>query len=454
MGGLEAVPPAARAEGPALNGRAMADLLDALRAAIHVNDASRVRAVLREHPELKSTIDHALPQDAFGQTAMLAAVQRRNLEIVDLLLEAGADINVGSHWWAGSFGVLDEADAALAPALMERGATLTPHAAARLGMMDRLQAIVAADPSAVHRRGGDGQLPLHFASTIEIADYLLSQGAEIDAIDVDHESTAAQWMLGTVEGPDDPRSRHDIAKFLVARGCRTDILMASALGNLQRVKQHLDADAASIRTSVSDKYFPKRDPRAGGTIYIWTLGAHKNAHLIARTFGHDDVFALLMEKSPAELTLAVASELGDEPLARSLLASHPNVARALAEEDRRRVVDAAQNSNVTGVRLMLESGWPVDARGQHGATALHWAGFHGNVAMTREILKHHPPLDALSHEFEGTPLHWALYGSRHGWYCKSGDYAGTVEAMLDAGADAPADPRRSERSGGRGAPPL
>src|SRR5713101_3535680 len=194
----------------------MPEPADALHAAIRANDTAHVRAILRDHPELRSTIDKALPHGAFGQTAMLAAVQRRNLEIVDLLLEAGADINVGSHWWAGSFGVLDEADAAFAQALMERGATLTPHAAARLGMMDRLQALVAADPSIVHTRGGDGQLPLHCASTIAIAEYLLSHGADIDAIDVDHESTAAQWMLGTVEGPNDPRSRHDIARILVA----------------------------------------------------------------------------------------------------------------------------------------------------------------------------------------------------------------------------------------------
>src|SRR5258708_12378744 len=115
----------------------MPEPADALHAAIRGNDATRVRAVLHDHPELKSTIDQALPHGAFGQTAMLAAVQQRSLEIVDLLLEAGANINVGSHWWAGSFGVLDEANAALAQPLIERGATLTPHPAARLGIMHR-----------------------------------------------------------------------------------------------------------------------------------------------------------------------------------------------------------------------------------------------------------------------------------------------------------------------------
>ena len=165
--------------------------------------------MLADHPDLKSAaLDRPLPHGSFGGTAMLAAARRGHLEIVDLLLGAGADINVRSDWWAGGFGVLDEAPPAIAGALIERGAQVTAHAAARLGLIDRLHALVAADPSVVHARGGDGQTPLHFASTIEIAELLLARGAVIDAIDVDHESTAAQWMLGTVEGEDPPSTRH------------------------------------------------------------------------------------------------------------------------------------------------------------------------------------------------------------------------------------------------------
>src|SRR5262245_13038041 len=415
----------------------MPEPLDVLHKAIHENDPAAVRAALRDHAGLKSAIDAALPHGPFGQTAMLAAVQRRNLEIVDLLLGAGADINVGSHWWAGSFNVLDETDASFLPALLERGATMTPHAAARLGLTDRLREMIAADPSVVRKRGGDGQLPLHFASTIEIADLLLAHGAEIDAIDVDHESTAAQWMLGTVVGETPPATRHHIARFLVSRGCRTDILMVSALGDAERVTKHLVDDPASIRTSVSERWFPRRDPRAGGTIYTWTLGAHKTAHLVAKKFGHDEVFALLMKASSPEVQLPVACELGDDVLVRSLVTATPRLVDALTDDEWRRVVDAAQDGNVTGVRLMLEAGWPVDARGQHGATALHWAGFHGNTAMTRAILEHHPPLEALSEEFPGTPLGWAVYGSRHGWNPATSDHTGTVEALLAAGATLP-----------------
>jgi len=416
------------------------DPLDALQAAIHAGDPAAARAVLSDHPDLKAAaLDRPLPHGAFGGTAMLAAVQRGNLAIVDLLLGAGADINARSHWWAGGFGVLDEAPPSLAAALIERGARLTAHAAARLGLPDELRAIVDADPDTVHTRGGDGQTPLHFASTIEIADLLLARGADIDAIDVDHESTPAQWMLGDVVDGGYPRSRRDVARFLVARGCRTDILMAAALGDLRRVNEHLDGDASSIRVSVSERWFPKRDPRAGGTIYIWTLGANATPHLVARRFGHEDVVAVLLERSPADVKLAAACELGDEALADSLLAAEPDAVRSLTVEDTRRLADAAQSGNRTAVRLMLKAGWPVDARGQHGGTALHWAGFHGDAAMTREILAHRPPLEARSTEFEGTPLEWTLYGSSQD-AGRSSEYVATLEAQLEAGAAVPADP--------------
>jgi len=89
------------------------------------------------------------------------------------------------------------------------------------------------------------------------------------------------------------------------------------------------------------------------------------------------------------------------------------------------------------VRAMLGAGWPLDATGQHGATPLHWAAFHGNAEMIREILRHNPPLERKDAEFNSTPLGWAIYGSEHGWHCEDGNYVATVEALLDAGAKLP-----------------
>jgi len=193
------------------------------------------------------------------------------------------------------------------------------------------------------------------------------------------------------------------------------------------VRRHLDTDPASIRMSVSEECLPKQDPRAGGTIYIWTLGWHKTAHQVARDFGRQEVFDLLMDRSPAALQVAVACELGDEANIETSIDIPP--------EDARRLASAAQNNNTQAVRLMLKAGWPVNVRGQHGGTPLHWAAWHGNAEMVEEILRHHPQLEQLADEgFGTTPLQWAEHGSKHGWNCTTGDYPGTVTALLKAGA--------------------
>lgn len=188
--------------------------------------------------------------------------------------------------------------------------------------------------------------------------------------------------------------------------------------------------------SVSEECFPKQDPRAGGTIYIWTLG-DRTAHAVARDFGHEDVFQLLMERTPEDLKLSLACELDDEAVFHEFLSQHPDAAKTLSETDQRKLPNAAQTNNTEAVRLMLEAGWSVDSPGEMGATALHWAGFNGNAEMTREILRFHPTLELKSREYEGTTRGCAVYGSGNGWRRDTGDYVGTIRALLEAGATVP-----------------
>lgn len=410
---------------------------EALKAAVCDMDAARVSEVLNLYPELRAQIDDPLPDYGFGQHALFAAVQRGDRATIDVLLGAGADIRKRTQWWAGGFGVLDDCDPSLVEFLTERGAVLDAHSASRLGMMPKLRELVTADPSVVHARGGDGQTPLHFASTVEVAEFLLSNGADINARDVDHESTPAQYMLRVEHKRHYPRDRQHVARYLVSRGCRTDILMAAALGDADLARWHLDSDPASIRMRVSGEWFPKQDPRAGGTIYIWKLGGNRTAHAVARDFGHEDVFQLLMERTPEDLRLSLACELGDEAAFHEFLSKHPDAAMTLSEEDRRKLPNAAQSNNKEAVRLMLRAGWPVDTPGEMGAAALHWAGFNGNAEMIREILRFHPTLELKSKEYEGTALAWAVYGSGNGWHRNSGDFVATVRALLEAGATLP-----------------
>jgi ankyrin repeat protein len=396
------------------------DPITLLQQAFKARDAARFRELLNRYPQFKARIND--PVHDFGSPIITQACTR---ELIDVLLEAGADINAKSNWWAGGFALVHSAKPEIARYAVERGATVDAHAAARLGMLDKLRDLISADPERVHEKGGDGQTPLHFASTIEIAEYLLSQGADINARDVDHESTPAQYML---------EDRQDIARYLVSRGCATDILMAAALGDEHLARQHLDQNANCIHMRVSEEFFPMIGGKSGGTIYQWTLGWHVSAHQVAKKFGHEGIFNLLMERSPLPLKLITACWLGDESLVNGLRGDGIEFSAL----EQRQVAHAARNNETKSLRLMVSLGMPITVRGQHNATPLHWAAWHGNVEMLREILRRNPPLEDNQNDFNGTPLRWAIHGSANGWHRDAGDYASTVTELLRAGAVPPA----------------
>jgi ankyrin repeat protein len=397
------------------------DPMTLLHKAFKGDDHALVRRLLQRHPQFKARINN--PIGDFGSPAITCA---RSAEMIDVLLEAGADINAKSNWWAGGFGLLHSGQPELARHAIQRGALVDVHAAARLGMLDRLRELITANPELVHARGGDGQTALHFASTVEIAEYLLNHGADINARDVDHESTPAQYMV---------RDRQEVARYLVQRDCQTDILMATALGDEPLVRKHLEMDPSCIHMRVSDEFFPMIHPKGGGIIYQWTLGWYVSAHQVAKDFRQEHIFELLMERSPASLKLITACWLGDEVLFNSIRRDQQVFAFTAVEK--RQLAHAACQNETTVVRLMLEAGLPVDARSRHNATALHWAAWQGNAEVVRLLLQHNPPLEDARNDFTSTPLGWAIHGSQNSWHPEKGDYPKTVELLLQAGAKIP-----------------
>lgn len=81
-----------------------AKLVEEFKGACAAGDAARVRAVLNQRPQLKAWIDE--PAGPFDAPAIVNVHSR---DMLDVLLDAGADINTRSRWWAGGFGLLDSA---------------------------------------------------------------------------------------------------------------------------------------------------------------------------------------------------------------------------------------------------------------------------------------------------------------------------------------------------------
>jgi hypothetical protein len=93
-----------------LSAGAAASPAEELAAAIQSGRPERVADTLARHPELRGAeLDRALPGEAFGATPLLAAIRKGSREMIDLLLQRGANLEQRSHWWAGGFGVLDHA---------------------------------------------------------------------------------------------------------------------------------------------------------------------------------------------------------------------------------------------------------------------------------------------------------------------------------------------------------
>jgi hypothetical protein len=84
------------------------------------------------------------------------------------------------------------------------------------------------------------------------------------------------------------------------------------------------------------------------------------------------------------------------------------------------------------VRALLAAGVPVDARGEHGGTALHWACWKGYADVVKLLLEHGASLTIEDHAFHAPPGGWLDHG-RDNCPERGGDYAGAAR-LLDAAA--------------------
>jgi ankyrin repeat protein len=407
-----------------------ADPVEQFKSAVEAADTDRVRALIGLHPSLVSQLDE--PLFCFDAPAIVIAAGKRDRKLIDVLLDAGADVNARSRWWAGGFGVLPNGDPAVAAHLISRGATVDAYAAAGMGMLDRLQELVDADPEQVRMRGGDGQTPLHVAATPEIAAFLLDRGAEIDARDVDHGSTAAQYALA---------DRPDVCRTLIRRGAEPDLFMACSLNDVELAKTLLRADPRCLQARVGQGKFTSGDSE-GGHIYLYTLGYAARPLHVAAEHGGPELMELLLEHSSPSGRLLLACVQADEATVREILARHPGAIGSLPPEDMRLISDAAWENKLDAVRVMLDAGFHVDARGIHDSTPLDRAAIRGFVEMVRLLLRHNASLD-VRNEFGGTPLSACIWGSVH-FRDPRGDYPAAVESLLAAGAPVPKEAGGSE----------
>ena len=395
-----------------------------------------MRTLLAADPWLRERIDE--PWGYFDAPALVEASARGDADMMRVLAEAGADVNARSGWELGGSAVLDgerielwvkERRADGSPVMTDlfnefrrRGLTVDAHAAANLGDAAELRRLIDERPNCVNERGRDGASPLHMARTPAIVDLLVDRGADLDMRDLDHGATPAQWAIN------DPA----ICRRLIERGATPDIFIACALGDIALADRVLEAHPDVLRSrSNHGPHMHGRPP--GGHMYIYRMGVSMRPLPFASVKGQDKfVEDLLTRASPPE-QLIHAGWTGDRWRAQALVDAHPGLIASLAPDEARAISDAAWNNSCEGVALMLEVGFPVDARGEDNGTPLDRASVRGYADIVEVLLGHNPSFD-VTNDFGGTPLGGAIWGAEN-FRDPLGDYAKTVDLLAGVETD-------------------
>lgn len=401
-----------------------------LKRAFDDRDTRSIRELFDRHPGALGMID--APLCPFDAPALVHFASAGDLEMVDLLLDLGADPDARSSWWAGGFHALHSSVGDVSERLLAAGAEPDACAAANLDRVDLLRAMLDADPSRVDERGGDGKTPLHFARSREVVDLLLDRGANIDARDVDHRSTPVQWMLERSRGA----GRYALAEYLVERGASTDVFLAAALGLSARLRDLLEHDPSLIDARTGRGAYGEKPP-ASFHIYTWTLGQYLSPLQVAAAFEQAEALAVLREHAGPTSRLVAACTGGRADEARGLLQRHPGLVDALAPHERSALPDAGWASDAAAVGLMLELGFDPAATGQDGGTVLHCAAWQGAAACVEVALRHDRVRELVERRdpnHGSTALGWCCHGSRYRGN-PAGDYPRVARLLLDAGAE-------------------
>jgi len=321
-----------------------------LAGAVNAGDIARARVLLNARPELVGKDMGASDE----HRALHYAVLRRDLAMVRLLMEAGADARKGifPHRDATSalaiardrgYGeivvAIEEEETKRREAASCPNATIFPveeriYAAISRGDSELAMSLLAANEALVHACDGEGATPLHCAAREAnevLLEWLLHQGASVRKRDICGLTPLDLAALAADPRNDIAKTFPAIARRLLEQGAELTIYAAVALGDAQRVRDLVQADPTVLR----------RTGRNGGLLTL------------AVNHGQIGIVRLLLDLGADVDERIVLQELEEPtpswgmPLWYAALANQRDIAELLLDRG------ADPNANV------YASGWPL-----------------------------------------------------------------------------------------------
>jgi ankyrin repeat protein len=386
-------------------------------AAIREHDKLKMRDLLNASPELL----HA--GDAGSSQPIHWAVMTRQIDIIDELLDRGADINAPRqdgarpiHLTNGDYNYRGWRDVPgdwpITPAqvlshLRKRGAYCDINTAAHTGDLQRVAELLEQDPKLANRVGehvgyylGAGA-PLKNAAArghIEIVKLLLECGADPNLPEEGIAPHGHALYSAVYNG------HYEIAKLLLENGAYPSPEVESS------------ADALSIALINKDEKMVELLRSYGSERSVDILSYYGDVETAAA------IFAVNPELADDPHALSQAADNGNEAMVRLMLHHQPDVAK--------RVSGVAKTRELS--EFLFERGANPNHRDWLGITQLHQAAMKGNLEKAAIFIDHGADLDARDEDIGSTPL---------GWAAKFGQIR-MVEFLLRRGAkpDLPDDP--------------
>ena len=223
------------------------------------------------------------------------AVRENQRAVVDFLIENGADpAYMGDTLvtMARNRGYT-ELVARLESILNDRY-RITPESAAvveaiKARDIPKVRALLEKQPELLHAADENGSQPIHWAvmtRQIELIDYLLERGADINAERTNgtrplHLTNGDYHYRGWRDLPRTALQRHEVLiGYLLARGAEYDMSTATKVGDLDRVRELLDQDPSLVNHLPTYSYYtgpPLRNAAGGGHFEVVKLLLERGA---------------------------------------------------------------------------------------------------------------------------------------------------------------------------------
>jgi RNA polymerase sigma factor (sigma-70 family) len=205
-------------------------------------DVVAVAAALDAHPEWLAATGKNERLWTGGFNALAVATLAGQVPVVQLLLARGAHLATPVASGVSPIALAAiEGRPEVVQVMLDGGVTIDLFAAAALGDTQRVAALVRNQLPSAAERTFDGKTPLHFCRSVEVAQILLTTGADIDALD-DAGTTPLQWISAT--GRYKP-----LCRYLIAQGAKaeaSDIFWACSYGDVPAVQRFLAVDASLV----------------------------------------------------------------------------------------------------------------------------------------------------------------------------------------------------------------